>query len=280
MCRSGTESAGTGRRRCTCTPTQQEAHNATRSMTRIAAELRVSDDEERAEALRDRFLTHCARLREARGMGDGEYPSVPPEVSDIGRYDRDTLNALPYEVLEEQSMKTMESGDYPATEALCAELDRRNEIAREWPEDMEYEEQDRWDRLRQEGLPETLDHLDPITHPMARESGNSPADRERRMRVEYEAYLEQQILRAEEATNGNILSPKGFSKALRNPNITTRAMWTNHVMATHYASEELRRFWSEPGNERLSFAAFCESWTGRGDGTARERVRTSSLLAF
>lgn len=271
---------GTDRRRCTCTPTQQEAHNATRAMTRIAAELRASNDEPRAETLRDRFLAHCERLRSARNMGDGEYPDVPVEVSDVTRYDRDTLDALPYEVLEEQSTKAMERGDFPATEALCAEIDRRNEIAQRWPEDMEHEEQDRWDRLRAEGLPESLDHLDPITHPMARETGNSPAERERRMRVEYEAYLEREILRAEEATNGNLLTPSGFAKALRNPNITTRSMWTNHVLASHYASEELRRFWSEPGNERLSFAAFCESWTGRGDGTARERVRTSSLLSF
>lgn len=279
MCRNGNESSGTTPRRCECSDEQRQSHNSARTMTRTAAQLRTADDESRREVLRSRFIDHCYRYRSLNGMEDGEFPVVPEDVSRVSRYDADSLEALPWETLEAQSMKEAEEGDWLAAEALCAELDRRQEFADENPYDMEILEEERWEGLRNEGLPEGLDHLDPVVHPMARSTGNSAKDREKRMRVEYESWLEGQMMKAEEETRGTLFNARGRSKALRNPNITARSMWTNHIMAKHYASEELKRYWSEPGNERLSFAAFTERWT-TGAGEANERVSKSELLNF
>lgn len=227
--------------------------------------------------LRERFVQHCSRFREMRGMGEGEFPVVPEQVSAVSRYDARTLDALPYEVLEERSVQAMEKQDFFACEVLCAEVDRRNEQAETAPQDLETEERQRWDRLNRDGYPENLGRLDPLTHPAARQTGGSKRDRERRARVEYEAWMESQISRAEAETNGQMLNARGRAKSLRDPRVTARAMWTNHVLASHYASEELRSFWGQPGQERLSFAAFCEQWDG-GRGEANERVAKSSLL--
>lgn len=248
-------------------------------MTRTAAQLRTTDDEDRREVLRSRFMDNCYAYRSLNHMEDGEFPVVPEDVSKVSRYDGDALEALPWETLEAQSQKEAEEGDWLATEALCAEMDRRQEFADENPEEMDELEQERWDLLRTEGLPEGLDHLDPVVHPMARSTGNTPQEREKRMRVEYESWLESEMMKAEEETNGNLFTAQGRSKALSNPNITTRSMWTNHILAKHYASEELKRYWSEPGNERLSFAAFSERWSG-SKGVANERVDKSELLNF
>ena len=279
MCRNGLETAGTVPRRCECTDSQRAAHNATRTMTRTAAELRNCDDPGRVETLRERFVSYLHRFRAAVGMGDGEFPVVPDQVSQVGRYSPESMDALPFEVLDERMTQAFEDGDYIAAEVLAAEMDKRSELGGEHPEAMGQAEEQRWETLRRDGLPEGLGTLDPVTHPMARQPQTTAKDREKVMRAEYESWLELEMLRAEEDTRGTLLTSGGRSKALSNPNITTRALWTNHIIATNYASEELKRYWSEPGNERLSYAAFVERWSG-SMGAANERVTKSSLLNF
>lgn len=244
-------------------------------MTRLAAELRGCHESARATVLRERFSSRCSDLRELAGMGYGQFPLVADEVSAVSRYDGHTLAAMPYEMIAEESAVAMSNNDFMAAEALCAEQDRRDEIAEADPDGLANVEHERWQVIHTDGLPSNLKTLGPITHPMVRSTGTSRKDREKRARAEYETWLETQIMQAEDVTRGNIFNARGNAKAATG-RLHARQLWTNHILADHYASDELREYWHQPGQHRLTFAAFCEQYDGQL-GQAGENVATNNL---
>lgn len=267
MCRAREHSG----RRCEVTHSQRAAHNATRMMTRIAVEIQAPDlPESRRAVLREAFMRHCSRLRELRGMGEGQFPPVPEQVSRVSRYSPTALDRIPFETLDDLSMQASDQGDWAACEVLCLEIERREELAATYPDQMAADEQ------RRAALAHHVDQLDPVTSPAAR-TLTSARDRAKAIRAEYETYIELEILKAEEDTRGNLLNHAGRQAAAQGRAPTARALWTNHIVAQAYASEELRRYWAE--HPRHTFNAWQEMMAGQV-GEARTATAKSNLIAI
>lgn len=274
MCRSGHEGHATNARRCPLSETHRQAHNATRMMTRVAAALQTDTiSDARRAYLREAFMRHCDRLRDLRGMSTGQYPAVPLSVSDVSRYTPDGLDRMPFEQLDQTSADAAERGDWAACEVLCLELERREHLAALHPHQVEDDERRRRANLDRD---QRISRLDPVLHPAAR---HAMTRRQilKAERAEYETHIELEILAAEEATRGNLLNPAGKNATARGRGPSARALWTNHIVAQAYASEELRRWWQE--HPRMSFAAWQEMAAGRF-GEARETVAKSSLISI
>ncbi|MGC4154471.1 MAG: hypothetical protein QM628_15535 [Propionicimonas sp.] len=250
---------------------RRQAHNAARMMSRIARKLTSEEvPPRRVEPLRASFLRHCDAYRATNGMGDGVWPPLPPVVSQLGQFSAERLDRIPYEELDRLSQEAGERGDWPLCDVLCVEIEHRDHLAQEHPADLAAVELDRrraW-----------CARLDPLARPAARSSRPlSKGEVERALRAEYESYVEMDMLAAERATNGQLFSPAG-----RNANATgrvsARALWTNHIVADRWASEELRRYWT--ARPRQTFASWREANVEGRHGAAQERVAKSSIINF
>lgn len=267
MCRSVFH----GGRRCPLREDRRQAHNAARMMSRIARKLTSEEmPERRVERLRTALLRHCDDYRRHNGMGDGQWPPLPPVVSQLGQFSAERLDRIPYEELDRLSQEAGERGDWPLCDVLCVEIEHRDHLAERHPADLAAVE---LDRQRQ-----WCARLDPVARPAARSSRPlTKGQVERALRAEYEAYVEGDMLAAERATNGQLFSPAG-----RNANavgrVSARALWTNHVIADQWASEELRRYWTE--NPRHTFASWREANILGRHGAAQESVAKSSIINF
>lgn len=71
--------------------------------------------------------------------------------------------------------------------------------------------------------------------------------------ADYQTWLQGEILRAEEYTRGNLVNPRGRNKQLHG--LDNESLWSNHIMAQAYASDELREYWDSV-SPRLSREAF------------------------
>lgn len=250
-------------------------------MTRLAAQLRTTEDRDQKDAIRDRFLGHAYKLRELNGLGEGEFPRVPVEVSRVSWY-AERLDSIPYEGLEAESERAAAENDWPAVELLCLEMERRQDIGATRPDEMAEDESERWQALLDDPeLVARLDHLDPITHPEARTmTPTSRREREQMLRVEYETWVETQLLDAETACRGHVFNQSGRNAAARavtegRAPVSLRALWTNHVLASAYASDELREWWE--AHPRRSFTSWCTMMQGQPAGHAG--TTTSTLQA-
>ena len=257
MCRSGFESAGTTRRRCRCSESGRIKHNASVMMgrtARLATEAAKASDSARLEHYRASFCGHMERWREATGAGPTVFPQVPPVISRINTYTPSALDSMPYEQIEHHCQQAMDNNDFPSSMALCAELDRRDSLN---PERIEDEEKDRWNNLtpaQRREIRRYMDPYDPRTHPMARQGLMTVKEREKALDADYQTWLQGEILRAEEYTRGQMVNPRGRSQQLHH-GFDTDTLWTNHIMAQAYASDELKEYWDN-FSPRLSRDAF------------------------
>lgn len=89
---------------------------------------------------------------------------------------------------------------------------------------------------------------------------------ERQIRAEWDAYLEAEWVRLEEATNGVTLTREAIADGRR----TRDLMRVNPKTARKWASEEVRRFWDENG--RLTYDAFKAGYTGGVDALGAQRA--------
>ncbi|MET8006305.1 hypothetical protein [Nonomuraea glycinis] len=98
--------------------------------------------------------------------------------------------------------------------------------------------------------------------------------REQVVRRMYRQWVYEQMLAAEKATNGYLLSAMG-----RKAGVNPERLWGgNAVHAAAYAAEELRRWWAEqPNGGRMTYAEWRAQWLGdsRDRRQARERRITS-----
>lgn len=77
-------------------------------------------------------------------------------------------------------------------------------------------------------------------------------DEWRRVRADFDLFVESQLDAAELACNGNLLNDRG-----RAAGVSYRSLFAgpgSHMRARAYASEELREFWSH--TPRMTFASF------------------------
>ncbi len=256
MCRSGMESAGTTRRRCRCSESQRIKHNASVMMSRsarTATEAARTGNSPGLERSRATFCRHMEVWKQAAGMAIEVFPEVPPVISRISEYAPTALDTMPYEQLEHRSAEALEADDVPAAMVLCAELDRRDAMD---PDHIEYEEHRRWKNLttaQRREIRRYIDPHDPRTHPMARQGLMTVREREKALDADYQTWLQGEILRAEEYTCGNLVNPHGRTKQLHG--LTNESLWSNHIMAQAYASDELREYWDSI-SPRLSREAF------------------------
>lgn len=82
----------------------------------------------------------------------------------------------------------------------------------------------------------------------------TPRDREKELRDQYDDWVHQQWLRAEAETRGHLLSAEG-QRAFDRGEFSVVDFFTRK-RGLGLASEELQRWFAEPGNERLSFPEF------------------------
>lgn len=74
-------------------------------------------------------------------------------------------------------------------------------------------------------------------------------------RREFHAWVDHQVNRAEIELNGCLLNPLG-----RREGIDPRSLFYGpRVRAHKYASEELRDWWTGPGNNRMTFEAWDDA---------------------
>lgn len=231
---------------------------------------------ERVNELRDQFMRHCNKLREAKQLGDGEYPPLPDTVSALGRYTPERIDQIPFEQLETLAMEADANHDPAVCEVLCLEMERREDLAARYPQAVEEDERRRRAALTAAQRREWGMTRDPITTPTARHEMTA-TQLKKVVRAEYEAHVELEILRAEEECNGQLLNAAGKNALVTGRGFTMRALWTNHILAQNYASEELRRYWQE--HPRMTFAAWEESTMGRF-GEAQESVAKSSIISI
>ncbi len=274
MCRSGLEDGG-GARRCALPAHLRAAHNAVRMMTRIAAALESAGlPTPRRDRLRDDFVRHCNRLRDARGMGEGTFPPVPTSVSLVSVY-ATSIDSLPYEIVAQRADEAAESGDWLACELLSLEVDRRGDIAAHYPAQLDAIERERllnYQRSTQER--HTTDN--PVHFPAAR-APMTAKQAEMAERAAYEGWIESEILRAEEACNGVFFNKAGVAARLQGKACTPRTLWANQVFAQAYASEELRRYWLD--HPRVTFTAWQMMQAGNASDAATA-MSTNTILTF
>lgn len=191
--------------------------------------------------------------KQAAGMAIEVFPEVPPVISRISEYAPTALDTMPYEQLEHRSAEALEADDVPAAMVLCAELDRRDAMD---PDHIEYEEHRRWKNLttaQRREIRRYIDPHDPRTHPMTRQGLMTVREREKALDADYQTWLQGEILQTEEHTCGNLVNPHGRTKQLHG--LTNESLWSNHIMAQAYASDELREYWDSI-SPRLSREAF------------------------
>lgn len=177
--------------------------------------------------------------------------------------------------LESKMEDAMTSGDFALAEALGAELDGRfytdsgarldprdpfNDATYEWFEAQDRATRDRFydtmsDRSREQFSEAQWSHMS------GRNIRTLPTKRE--MRREFDDWLDNEWIRAEESTNGNMLS-----RSARASGVAVTDLWkVNATTARAWASEELLDYWNQNG--RMTFADWEASYSSRGESTAR-----------
>lgn len=160
------------------------------------------------------------------------------------------LDALDVEVIDTEMAELMERADYgPRFEQLAAELDRRDQAPTPQtlpPEPDPVAEQAALNRLL---FGDQADADVAVDRPR---EGTRKRDPEAEVREQYEAWLETQFLRAEEATRGNMLSRRSRAEGVDPRRILNRELRS----LEQHASPELQEWLAQPGNERLSFPEF------------------------
>lgn len=89
---------------------------------------------------------------------------------------------------------------------------------------------------------------------------------ERQIRAEWDAYLESEWVRLEEATRGVTLTREAIAEGRR----TRDLMRVNPKTARKWASEEVRRYWDENG--RMTFESFRAGYTGGLEALGAQRA--------
>jgi hypothetical protein len=157
--------------------------------------------------------------------------------------DRPPLTDMGDDDLAALYTQAVQDGDEQLAEQVMRELDERDEADTE----------DSWgsEQERQEFLASV-------------EARKAPTEREQAKRA-YQDWLHAQTLRAIEATNGALLSNAGKAWA-KQAGISDEAMLdgtVNRAQVKKYASEELLRWFAEPGNARMTETDFIQQWMGK-----------------
>lgn len=168
-------------------------------------------------------------------------------------------------VLERAMGDLMDRGDYgPRFEQLATELDRR-------------------DKERPHTPPTLPKRPDPVAEQEAlrlmfererAEAKLSQANREKarrrdpekELREEYDTWVHTQWLRAERECRGNLLNQAG--QAGRGRKFNELDLFTRKQRSLEWASDELKEWFSRPGNQRMSYPEFRSAF--RDDKAARE----------
>ena len=200
------------------------------------------------------------------------FPEIPPVISRVSEHAPTALDTMPYEQLEHRSAEALEADDVPATMVLCAELDRRDAMD---PDHIEYEEHRRWKNLttaQRREIRRYIDPHNPRTHPMARQSLMTTKEREKALDADYQTWLQGEILQTEEHTRDNLVNPHSHTKQLHG--LTNESLWSNHIMAQAYASDELREYWDSisPRLSRETFRQLRDDEYGQSRANAHNET--------
>lgn len=174
--------------------------------------------------------------------------------------------------LNEQMAEAMASGDWAAAEHIGELLDSRfydgegnridpadpfNDATFEWFEAQDRDTQDRF----VEQMGDAWEHFGPAQYAHMHGGRTSQLPTVREMRREFEDWLDVEWIKAEEATNGNMLTHEATAAG-----VTIKQLWkVNANTARAWASEELLDYWNSAG--RMTFADWQASYTG-GESTS------------
>ena len=211
-------------------------------------------------------------VRSLNQLGLGDAAVTPPTGPKPFRDMSDTE-------LETQMLKAMEAGDYALAEAAGAELDGRfyagdgtriDTLDPHTPAVYDWYEQQ--DTATQQRYFDTLSQHNQMSfHEAQWAHVAGPADRRaartlptvRQQRKEYADWLDQEWVKAEAATNGNMLSRRAKAKG-----VAVTDLWkVNATTARSWASEELLDYWDTHG--RMTLADWSASYVGGTETAAK-----------
>lgn len=149
--------------------------------------------------------------------------------------------------------RAVADGDERLADEVMAELDRRDEHDEHWGD-----ERDQAALLG--GLA----------------GGKVKGEREQAKEA-YQDWLHAQYVQAVEATNGALLSKAGKAAGVNEMSLFNGTV--TRPQMKKYASEELLRWFAQPGNGRMTETEFVNQWLGKETVAARNR-RQSALGEF
>lgn len=185
-----------------------------------------------------------------------EVPEVPepveaPVVVEVPPAPRE-LATMTEEELEAELADLMAAEDYgPRLDEIGEELDRR--ATADPPPPIEVPPAP--DPVAEAEALNRLLFGDTTVDDLAAARANKRRDPEAELRDEYTTWVHTQWLRAEEETRGVLLSKRG-ELAFQRGDFVVEDLFTRKRRSLEYASEELQRWFSEPGNQRMSYPEF------------------------
>lgn len=238
---------------------QQQRHmeRKVREWKRREAAAMTPEAQRKAQAkVRDwqaRIRDHVDATGLPRKRNRESFDTRGPRTPAAPAIDQVPLERLDLELIEAEMADLMAANDYgPRFERLGAELDRRDQEAAAPPP---VTLPDKPDPLAEQAALNRLLYGDSEVGDLTASRPRTAADREGELRDQYDAWVHTQWLRAEEECRGVMLSKAG-ERAFARGEFETIDLFTRKRTSLEFASEELQRWFAEPGNQRMSFPEF------------------------
>jgi len=198
-----------------------------------------------------RIRDHVATTGLPRKPARESFDTRAPRAAGPTPAGRVPLESMDLELLDREMFDLMAANDYgPRFEQIAAELDRRDQAKAP-----EVVLPDKPDPLAEQAALNRIMYGDAPEVDLTQRRERSPKDREKELRSEYDAWVHTQWLRAEEECSGVLLSKAG-TLAFQRGEFETIDLFTRKRTSLQFASEELQRWFAEPGNQRMSYPEF------------------------